>query len=191
MVLKPQSRNTLHWLQTSLLCAMPVLSRPPGDALNFTNSLQPVISFFDRYFCPLTAFLGRTDHPKCQLCSTDAFNIQINECFANPFRDTCIASESPIHPPRGQRPCLFGRSLVIRRRRAAAQNRAIACFRVYCSARGDREYYRFPNGASCASRCTWRFRSRCPIPSIRMRAAAFPVVQREASLGGIRFRCHL
>ncbi|KAI9451428.1 hypothetical protein BJY52DRAFT_1297951 [Lactarius psammicola] len=40
VVLKPQSRNTLHWLQTLLLCAIPVLPRPPGGTLNFTVFAQ-------------------------------------------------------------------------------------------------------------------------------------------------------
>jgi len=44
VVSKPQSRHTLHWLQTSLLCVIPILPRPPGDTLNFTDSLQPVIT---------------------------------------------------------------------------------------------------------------------------------------------------
>lgn len=42
VVLKPQSRNTLHWLQTSLLCVIPVIPRPPGGNLNFTDSAQSV-----------------------------------------------------------------------------------------------------------------------------------------------------
>lgn len=42
VVLKPQSRNTLHWLQTSLLCAIPVLPGPPGGTLNFTDFAQSV-----------------------------------------------------------------------------------------------------------------------------------------------------
>ncbi|KAI9435473.1 hypothetical protein H4582DRAFT_1969649 [Lactarius indigo] len=42
VVLKPQSRNTLYWLQTSLLCAMPVLPRPPGGTLDFTIPAQSV-----------------------------------------------------------------------------------------------------------------------------------------------------
>ncbi|KAH9054895.1 hypothetical protein EDB87DRAFT_1644309 [Lactarius vividus] len=42
VVLKPQSRNTLHWLQTSLLCAIPVLPRPPGGTLDFTVLAQSV-----------------------------------------------------------------------------------------------------------------------------------------------------
>jgi hypothetical protein len=45
VVLKPQSRNTLHWLQTSLLCMIPIIPRPPGDVLNFTDSLCQVIIF--------------------------------------------------------------------------------------------------------------------------------------------------
>jgi U3 small nucleolar RNA-associated protein 10 len=45
VVLKPQSRNTLHWLQTSLLCMIPVIPRPSGDVLNFTDSLCQVIIF--------------------------------------------------------------------------------------------------------------------------------------------------
>ncbi|KAI9454082.1 hypothetical protein F5148DRAFT_1378333 [Russula earlei] len=41
VVLKPQSRNTLHSLQASLLCMISVLPRPSGgDVLNFTDSLQ-------------------------------------------------------------------------------------------------------------------------------------------------------
>lgn len=40
VVLKPQSRNTLHWLQTSLLCMIPIVPRPPGDGLSFTDSLR-------------------------------------------------------------------------------------------------------------------------------------------------------
>ncbi|KAH9044915.1 hypothetical protein EDB83DRAFT_2406035 [Lactarius deliciosus] len=42
VVMKPQSRNTLHWLQTSLLCAIPVLPRPPGGTLDFTVFAQSV-----------------------------------------------------------------------------------------------------------------------------------------------------
>ncbi|KAH9033947.1 hypothetical protein EDB84DRAFT_1578278 [Lactarius hengduanensis] len=42
VVLKPQNRNTLHWLQTSLLCAMPVHPRPPGGTLDFTVFAQSV-----------------------------------------------------------------------------------------------------------------------------------------------------
>ena len=45
VVLKPQSRNTLHWLQTSLLCMIPTVPRPSGDTLNFTDSLRQVIIF--------------------------------------------------------------------------------------------------------------------------------------------------
>ncbi|KAF8259327.1 armadillo-type protein [Lactarius quietus] len=40
VVLKPQSRNTLHWLQTSLLCTIPALPRPPGGNLNFTDDVK-------------------------------------------------------------------------------------------------------------------------------------------------------
>ncbi|KAH9989552.1 hypothetical protein BJV77DRAFT_1069406 [Russula vinacea] len=32
VVLKPQSRNTLHWLQTSLLCMIPTVPRPSGSS---------------------------------------------------------------------------------------------------------------------------------------------------------------
>jgi U3 small nucleolar RNA-associated protein 10 len=42
VVLKPQNRNTLHLLQTSLLCVIPVLPRPPGGTLNFTDFGQSV-----------------------------------------------------------------------------------------------------------------------------------------------------
>ncbi|KAH8987299.1 hypothetical protein EDB92DRAFT_1876367 [Lactarius akahatsu] len=42
VVMRPQSRNTLHWLQTSLLCAIPVLPRPPGGTLDFTVVAQSV-----------------------------------------------------------------------------------------------------------------------------------------------------
>jgi U3 small nucleolar RNA-associated protein 10 len=45
VVLKPQSRNTLHWLQTSLLCMIPTIPRPSGATLNFTDSLCQVIIF--------------------------------------------------------------------------------------------------------------------------------------------------
>jgi U3 small nucleolar RNA-associated protein 10 len=45
VVLKPQSRNTLHWLQTSLLCLIPILPRPSGDTLNFTDTVQSVLPF--------------------------------------------------------------------------------------------------------------------------------------------------
>ena len=44
VVLKPQSRNTLHWLQTSLLCMIPTVPRPSGDSLNYTDSLRQVIT---------------------------------------------------------------------------------------------------------------------------------------------------
>ncbi|KAI0270487.1 hypothetical protein BC834DRAFT_967272 [Gloeopeniophorella convolvens] len=40
VVLKPQSRNTHRWLQTSLLCLMPIIPRPSGDAPNYTASTQ-------------------------------------------------------------------------------------------------------------------------------------------------------
>jgi hypothetical protein len=46
VVLKPQSRNTLHWLQTSLLCMIPIVPRPPGDGLSFTDSLRQVVITF-------------------------------------------------------------------------------------------------------------------------------------------------
>ena len=49
MVLKPQSRNTLHWLQTSLLCMVSIVPRPPGDALSFTDSLRQVMTIFFNY----------------------------------------------------------------------------------------------------------------------------------------------
>jgi U3 small nucleolar RNA-associated protein 10 len=39
-------------LQTSLLCVIPVLPRPPGDALSFTDSLQPVIVYSIDSFSP-------------------------------------------------------------------------------------------------------------------------------------------
>ena len=45
VVLKPQSRNTLHWLQTSLLCVIPTVPRLSGDSPNFTDSLRQVIIF--------------------------------------------------------------------------------------------------------------------------------------------------
>jgi len=46
VVLKPQSRNTLHWLQTSILCMIPTFPRPSGDVLSFTDSLRQVMIIF-------------------------------------------------------------------------------------------------------------------------------------------------
>ncbi|KAI0295094.1 armadillo-type protein [Multifurca ochricompacta] len=40
VVLKPQSRNTLHSLQTSLLCMIPIVPRPSDDTLSFTDAVQ-------------------------------------------------------------------------------------------------------------------------------------------------------
>jgi len=103
VVLKPQSRNTLHWLQASLLQMISALPRPSGSGLNFTDSLHPVPVLVS----PISVFThsqthtGESDRAQCQLRSIDAFDIQVDEFFVISVRDTCIASAGTIYPPRG------------------------------------------------------------------------------------------
>ncbi|KAI0063355.1 ARM repeat-containing protein [Artomyces pyxidatus] len=42
IVMKPRSKSTLHWLQTSLLAIMPLIVRPPGKYLNFIDDAPTV-----------------------------------------------------------------------------------------------------------------------------------------------------
>jgi hypothetical protein len=65
VVLKPQSRNTLHWLQVSLLCVIPTVPRVSGEALNFTDSLRQVLSSQSMSSPLLTDTLGKCSHAKC------------------------------------------------------------------------------------------------------------------------------
>jgi hypothetical protein len=69
VVLKPQSRNTLHWLQASVLQMISVPPRPSGSGLNFTDSLHPVI------ISPISVFAhSQTHREKQQRAMLTSFN---------------------------------------------------------------------------------------------------------------------